>query len=62
MAPGMAGVPGFTFIVIALLVTVETVVHVAFEVITTVTVLPSVRLEEVYVSLFVPTFTPFTFH
>ena len=47
IAPGTAGVPGFTVIPMALLVAVDAEVHVAFEVITTVTVLPLVRVDVV---------------
>lgn len=62
IAPGMEGVPGRTVMFIGSLVADGLVVHSAFDVITTVTMLPSVNPEVVYVELFVPTLLPFTFH
>ena len=51
-----------TVMVIALDVAGEPVTQAAFDVITTVTLFPFVKAEEVYVAAFVPTFVPFTFH
>jgi hypothetical protein len=58
----LAGRLGFTVIVTALLVEGLPVAHVALEVITTVTISLSANVSEVNVGLFVPAFTPFTFH
>jgi hypothetical protein len=49
-------------IVIALDVAVVGLAHAAFDVITQVTTCPLVNEEVVNVALFVPAFTPFTFH
>ena len=53
---------GITFIVIPALVTVAGLGHTALDIITTVTILPLVRVEEVKVGLLVPTLVPSTFH
>jgi hypothetical protein len=58
----LAGKLGFTFIVTALLVAGLPVAQVAFDVITTVTISLSAKVSEVNVGLFVPAFTPLTFH
>ena len=59
----LAGKFAFTVIVIVFEVAGEPVKHgEAFEVITTLTVFPLVKVDEVNVALLVPAFTPFTFH
>jgi hypothetical protein len=58
----LAGRLGLTTIVIVLLVTGEVEAQVAFDVISTVTVLPFASVFVVKVELFVPTLAPFTFH
>ena len=55
-------VPPVMVIVIALLVAVAGTAHVAFDVITQVTIAPLVRVVVVKVALLVPAFVPFTFH
>lgn len=51
-----------TVMVRTLLVAVEALVHVSETVSTQVTSSPFTSVEELYVLLLVPTFTPFTFH
>jgi hypothetical protein len=58
----LAGKLGFTVIVTGLLVTEFPVAQVAFEISSTVTLLPLVRAELVYVLELVPTSTPLSFH
>ena len=53
---------GFTVIAISVLVAEAGDAHVAFEVITTVTLSLLLRVDEEKTGLFVPTFTPFTLH
>ena len=58
-----AGATGdVTAIVIPVLVPVTGLAHVAFDVRTQVTICPFVNELELNVALFVPAFTPFTFH
>jgi hypothetical protein len=62
MAPGIAGVPGLTVILISLLVASVGEAQGILEVITTVTLSPCINDEMVKVELFVPALTPFIFH
>ncbi len=62
MAPGTAGVPGLTVMVIGELVAVELVTQSSLDVITTVITSLFARLLVVNTGLLVPTFDPFFFH
>ena len=62
IVPGVAGVPGFTVIEMLLLDADAGEAQVAFDVKTTLTISPLVRLVVVKVALLVPAFAPFTNH
>jgi hypothetical protein len=62
IAPGLAGVPGFTTIEIPALVAVNGEAQAAFEVIITVTTSLLFNVVVVNVGLLFPAFTPFTCH
>ena len=60
--PGVAGVPGFTVMVILLLVAVVGEAQAALDVITTFITSPFDKVELVNVGLLVPAAVPFTYH